>query len=293
MAATLHHKEAQYELAKAYLKGRGVEKSEQKAQALLEGLDKHPKALRRLGLIYLNLKDLRKAHDTFSKAAEMGDIEACEELYMLFFENLNFGTNMERSLSFYYLMKAAKANSRRACARLGFGYLFGKDLNGFTFKQDPALAVEWYEHSAALGYGRAFCRLGTCYENGWGYVKSNVKALENYKKAEQLGDDLVLFNLGLIYLNGMPQAIQVAEVIQDLPKNEKLGFEYLLKAANKNQEDATYEVAKCWSLGRGTPMDMDIALTWYKKAAEKGYESARVFLSTYYKEQAEKFKPKA
>jgi len=59
-----------------------------------------------------------------------------------------------------------------------------------------------------------------------------------------------------------------------------LTFKKILAEAKKGEVDSQYKLASMYQFGNGTPIDVEEAIKWYKKALEKGHPSALSMLKT-------------
>lgn len=59
-------------------------------------------------------------------------------------------------------------------------------------------------------------------------------------------------------------------------------FEQLQRNAESGNVQAQYELARCYTEGKGVSEDMVKAATWYRKAAEKGHAKAQFYLGVCY-----------
>ena len=78
-------------------------------------------------------------------------------------------------------------------------------------------------------------------------------------------------NLGVLYSKGLGGE-----------KNFEKAFELYIKAAEKGDYAAQYNVAEYYRAGQGTPRDMDKAIYWYEKSASQGAIQAMEKLSRFY-----------
>lgn len=69
--------------------------------------------------------------------------------------------------------------------------------------------------------------------------------------------------LGYCYLKGIGISV-----------DEKMAFNLFLKAANMENKVAQYNVAICFDDGICAIKDFDMALQWYKRSADNGYDRA-------------------
>ena len=59
-----------------------------------------------------------------------------------------------------------------------------------------------------------------------------------------------------------------------------LRFEKIIATAKKGDKDSQYKLASMYQFGNETPIDLEKATKWYKKAAEQGHQSALSMLKT-------------
>lgn len=121
--------------------------------------------------------------------------------------------------------------------------------------------------------------------------QNNQKSLLRYASLFQTNKNILDYWL---YIDrAQADDSEALRVIADLLLNEKIsyqdksstkpkGFQYLLKLANLNDAVAQFDVAKCCSEGNGTTLNMEEAASWYKKAAENGYNNALIILGDFY-----------
>lgn len=104
------------------------------------------------------------------------------------------------------------------------------------------------------------------------YYAKNVCDL--FKLTESYNDDDVWHNrwreclsvVGETYLYGINDT--------DKGKDYRLAFEYLLKASDFGDAPAMSDLALMYEEGKGVKKDLDMALYWYEKSADKGWEDA-------------------
>ena len=175
----------QYTLAGMYLKGRGVEKDEEKA---FEWYEKSAKqnfapAQFRLAWMYFNgrgvEKDEEKAFEWCEKSAKQNFAPAQFRLAWMYFNGR--GVEKDEEKAFEWCEKSAKLNYVLAQFTLAWMY-----LNGRGVEKDEEKAFEWYEKSAKLNYAPAQFRLAGMYLKGRGVEKDEEKAFEWYEKSAKL-----------------------------------------------------------------------------------------------------------
>ena len=164
--------------------------------------------------------------------------------------------------------------------------------------------IEWIRKSAEQGYVRAQFELALCYERGIGVQKDVKKSIEWYLKAAEQGDMVFgdvtnsprksLYKLlkddGIAWDLLLQMAEEGNEGAQfevglffrrrgrDLPTDSMTAMEksaeWISRAAAQGYVYAQYELAKMYESGRGVDTSREIAVDWYRKAAEQGHEEA-------------------
>lgn len=86
------------------------------------------------------------------------------------------------------------------------------------------------------------------------------------------GDCYFDYDIAVFYLNGRG----------GLSKDEKKAFDLFLKLAKLEDLLSMREVGKCYEDGIGTPIDMNQAIYWYKRANNKGDEWAGLVIGVRY-----------
>lgn len=100
--------------------------------------------------------------DVFKKlhqAAANGDVSAQAELAKRY--ETGDGTEIDLIQAFHYASLAAKNNDAESQNSLGVFYATGKGV-----EQNDALAIQWFEKAAALGFEKASLNLARLYLNG-------------------------------------------------------------------------------------------------------------------------------
>ena len=96
-------------------------------------------------------------------------------------------------------------------------------------QEDYEKAVGYYETAAAAGNNNGICKLGYCYEKGYGVKLSFKKAYDLYLQAAENGSTLGCKMVANCYQEGI-------YVEEDALKS----FEWLKKAAELGSADAMY-----------------------------------------------------
>lgn len=292
MSANLGDADSMYEVAVCYLNGLGVEEDTEETQKWIikasdagsvkasvlwgdvcidqkdyEGAVKfftraadkeEPHAMFVLHQCYrdgLGVKiDKKKAFELCSKAAELGDIDALNDMG-IWYEN-GYDTikkNYAEALKWY--LKAAEAGNSLGWLNAGYAY-----TNGRGTKPDQDKAYECYKKSADMGNEGGICSVGWCYREGTGVKKDLSKAFKYLCTAALLGDAEAMDSVGYAYEYG-----------KGVDKDKNLAFRFYMEAAQKDVPNAMRNVAECYLMGTGVEKDIDEAKKWYKKAEETNY----------------------
>ncbi|MCD8027114.1 MAG: AAA family ATPase [Erysipelotrichaceae bacterium] len=113
--------------------------------------------------------------------------------------------------------------------------------------------------------GQACFLLGYMYSLGQGVMKNQKIAIRYFEYGDSLGNTDCMNNLGNYYNN--------SHSVTYLQK----AFQYYQKAANKNHPFATYHLAEMYEQGRGTKVDYQLAITYYKKPISLGINQVRAY----------------
>ncbi len=101
-------------------------------------------------------------------------------------------------------------------------------------------------------------------------------ALELSKRAEA-GDAKAQYELGRTYRDKAYTPLGEPHESQEM-------FRWFKKSADQGHSGAQYELANCYSYGKGVAKDCAQSLGWYRKAAAQGVNSACLFIGHYYKD---------
>ncbi len=121
-------------------------------------------------------KNLQKAAELYTQAANMGDAEAQDELGDCY--ALGYGVAKDYKQAVHWYTQAANQGYAAAQYMLGEGY-----YDGSIVAQDKARALEWHKKAANQGYPLSQYKLANLYYRGEGTFQSYKLALHWYKKA--------------------------------------------------------------------------------------------------------------
>ena len=196
---------SQYELARYYAKGTGVQKDYVKAvQYLRRSAEQgNAEAEAMLGSFYgrgLGVpRDVITAVQWYLKAAEQGN--AVAQFAMGNFYANGIGMTNDMTAAIQWWQKAAGQNHTEAQAALGQLYLIADVIYG-TNHLNYAEAIRWLRRAAAQNSADAMNNLGVAYENGFGVEMDCKKAASWYLAAAEQGDAFAQANLGHLYFDG-------------------------------------------------------------------------------------------
>lgn len=201
-------------------------------------------------------KDLKKAFDCYSVAAEAGHELAWCRLGALYEKGLGCEKNYAKAFRFY--SKAADNNNAWALSLLGALYEFG-----YGVEKDNAKAFSLYKHSADLNYPSAQCKLGFYYEEGETVEQDLSEAFRYFSKAADQDDKIAVCRLGMYYEQGI-------YVDQDINK----ALEMYRKSADLGEASAQRKLGYFYEEGEVVEQNFQTAYEWFSKSAKQNDEEA-------------------
>jgi len=268
------HSESQYYLANLYassLLNRKNKSEFEKAFPLFVQATKHnhPDAAYRAAKCYEDAlgcrKDWSKAIQFYRKAATLNHPGA---MYRLGIAELNGELNLAKNPrdGVKWLKRSAEAATVEYPHALHeLGLLHERGVDNIVFV-DPEYSVSLYTQAAELGYAPSAFRLGECYEYGkLGCPQDAALSIHYYTLAAQQGHREASFALTAWYLVGSPPV---------LPQSDTEAYLWAYRAAEKELPKAEYAVGYFTEVGIGVPKDLQVAMEWYRKAAEHGDQRA-------------------
>ena len=193
---------AQYQLAVAFDKGRGVPLNRvESIKWLLKAAENgNADAQNMLGCCYYSgvsvPQDYTEAVKWFRKAAEQG--LAAGQRFLGHAYHTARGVPQDYAEAVKWFRKAAEQGDASAQTGLGFAYDHGQGV-----PQDYAEAIKWYRKAAELGDATAQTNLGYAYETGQGVPRDYAAAVKWYLKAAAQGDVNAQNKLGNAYAKGL------------------------------------------------------------------------------------------
>lgn len=242
------------------------------------------------------VRDEGKAFYFAQKAAEMGEVNACN-LLGTFYE-MGCGVEQSYEKAVYYYRQAAESGVEMAYLNLGAFY-----QAGIAVPKDDKKAAEYFQYGANAGNMYCLNALGMCYKNGIGVIQDYKKAFELFLDAAYAGNFAGELNTALAYDKGegvkedkneakkwfvlaaehgsseamVALGVYTEKGIPDGEPDLKAVFEWYLKAAEAGDYPfAEWVVGNCYSEGlMGVETDQCTAFEWYLKAAESGHPTAQ------------------
>ena len=140
------------------------------------------------GVNFYNARNFSSALDRFTKAAELGHVEALFHLAVMHEQGEGVPENFSHALGLY--RRAAELGYAVAQYDLAVMYTLGDRV-----AQDDSRAVYWYRRAADQGFPLALNNLGAMYEAGRGVPMNEARAIEFYKMAARQGEENARTNL--------------------------------------------------------------------------------------------------
>ncbi len=269
---------AAYALGGQYLRGQGVERSDETAYSLFYMAATHEKqpnvyAQYQLGRMCRDgigtERNESESSRWFTQAykgfLEMGKTMADDKLYYrLGAMNLTgTGTDVNLAQAKYYLEKAAELGNLDAVYGLGKLYL---DL-AFS-EYDPAKAVTYLEKAVEGDHAFAKYQLGKMLCQGKQIEKDISRGLPLLEKLAKEGVSFAAYIVGKVYLT------------EEGWKDVKKAIQYLTQAAEDGNSYGTYQLGKLYYFGNGVRRDAEKGLEYLKASAAQGNQYAATLLQT-------------
>ena len=188
--------------------------------------------------------------------------------------------------------------------------------------KNDEVAFSWYLKAANQGHAQAQIEVIKCYKEGIGTAKDlslaefwekqvigehnspqtskkRTPSIETFTKNAEAGDLNALHELGVIYAEMKDHATAIDYFFKATEKGHKTAksnFLYLfkrlddpkpnvslyIKYAHLGSQEAQYLLGECYFTGNGIAKDIDMAINWFKTAAERGDVNAQLKLAECY-----------
>ncbi|MGE0439311.1 MAG: serine/threonine-protein kinase [Gemmatimonadales bacterium] len=141
--------------------------------------------------------------------------------------------------------------------------------NGFT-RSDSAAAV-WYRKAVAGGDAPAAYRLGIMYANGQGTTQNDVEATALLRTAADGG-----------VKESWPLLAERYEQGLGIKRSDQEAAFWYRRAADEGERSAQFNLGEMYNRGRGVQKNENEAAVWFSKAAEQGHPGAEYELGMLY-----------
>jgi TPR repeat protein len=209
-------------------------------------------------------KDLEESVKWYRKAAEQGSAIAQRNVGLAYIRGEGVVQNNESALG--WIKKSATQGDAHAQYLLGVGY---SGIDGIPVNHSEMF--NWFRKAAEQGHAAAQKYLGDCYVNGEGITANSTEAVKWYLKAAAQKDADAQNALGLCHENGTGVARDLFEARRQYQS-----------AADQGNVNAQYNLGRCYRAGIGVVKDVAKAAEWYQKSAEQGHSSAQYALANCY-----------
>ena len=207
--------------------------------------------------------DIDKALEYFQKSAEYGYSEAMCEIGVLYENGYIDGINHpEEAMNWY--KKAAKTGSAEAMYRIGIMY-----ENAGNYEN----AKVWYSYAASNGDVNSMIDLAYLFYYGSFGEVDYENAFLWFQKAANAGSSTALEMLGNMYMEGMGTE-------QSYEKAKRCFEQEIVNGVAS--DDTYYSLGYMYQKGLGVEADVNIAVEYYKKAADLGNTKALEILGGMY-----------
>jgi TPR repeat protein len=229
-AAEQGHAKAQFELARCYDDGHGVDKNSETAvewytKAAEQG---HARSQLYLGFCYKKGQGVAKNMETavkwYTKASKQGSADAQYNLTVCYMYGQGVSQNWETTVGL--AIKAAEQGHSKAQYTTGVCYEQGQGVG-----KNLGKAIAWYTKAAEQGNSQAQFKLGYCYENGHSVTINCETSVKWYTKAAIQGHIQAQYRLGICYNTG-----------KGVAQNSETAVEWFTKAAIQGNAEHSHRI---------------------------------------------------
>lgn len=250
-------------------------------------------------------EDMTKYLSTLQQAADLGSVDALADLGALtLYGSRRVVLPKDENKGMKMLMSAADKGNTRAMVYLG--HCFRDGLAGTV--RDGSRAYTYYNKAAAEGNPQGYVEMAKCHISGYGAEENPDKAFVLLIKAENEGCADASRMLGNMYYHGEGRAPNDSiarvyyntaieggnvEAMADLGwmyikggsgfRMFRHAFDLFSKASSEDVPGAIEGLGICYENGYGTPLDMHMAVSCYKRAASSGSDRSLYHLYRLYR----------
>lgn len=181
--------------------------------------------------------------------------------------------NKDYQRAFPQLYKLAQGGDPEMMHLLGMCY-----YGGLGTPVNFGLAYDWFMRSAGCNYAPACRQLGMMYRHGRGVAVNHGMERDWFARALQAGDVDARFQImianefmenNLIGTFSLDDLVTVGDCC-NADGLYQFAVKYYMYAATRGNAAAMNQLANCYRLGEGVPMNNKTAFDWYKKGAAAG-----------------------
>ncbi|KAI8627487.1 hypothetical protein F5Y19DRAFT_477353 [Xylariaceae sp. FL1651] len=225
----------------------------------------------RIGMLYENSNDMEKAMRHYQLGLASKDSAAAYRLGMInLLGQRGMPKDIARGLDLIH-QAADTADEDAPQGAFVYGMLIARDLPDVTIPEgvmsyDVAVARQYIEKAAYLGFAKAQLKMGQAYELcqlGCEFMPSH--SLHYYGLAARQGQPEACLGVSRWFLFGYEGAFA---------KNEQLAFKYAQMAAKTKLATGEFAMGYYYEIGISVEKDIREARKWYELAAEHGNKDA-------------------
>lgn len=204
--------------------------------------------------------DTKRAIYLLEGAAAHGVGEAYKYLADAYIEGRIVEKDVERAMRYY--RSAAEHGMSNAFELIGDLYLEGR-----LVERDVAKAIYYYDLAANEGDGEALRKSDELKEEREGYFRlgcelryaDRERALAAFASAAAMG-----------FVPAYGRLAEMLESGDGIGENRSLAFLWYMKAVSEGDEDALFDVGRCYAHGIGIRFDFDLAIDYLTRAERLG-----------------------
>lgn len=219
-----------------------------------------------------NSKDCDELARKIENSAQLGNAEAQFQLGFLY----HFGQHYKKDIrsAIYWYEKSARKMPE---SLFSLGYLYETEPE---FK-NYSMSVYWYMSAISYGYWPAEINLGNMFRDGIGLEKNYKKSMELYLMASKNNSSqakaTAYVSIGDLYKEG-----------SGVPRDNVIAMDYYEKALRLHDEEgkkaAMSSMADLYVNGKGDEKNIEKGLSLYRESAELGYIPSNYKLGIIYEE---------
>jgi len=226
----------------------------------------------RIGMLYENSNDIDKAIKHYNQGAALKDSAANYRLGMMYLMGQHgYHKDYQKGLDMIQIAADAADEDAPQGAYV-YGMLIARELPDvnipeFLLPVDLAVARQYIEKAAYLGFAKAQLKMGQAYELSQLACDFNpAYSLHYYGLAARQGQPEAALGVSRWFLFGYEGVFQ---------KNEQLAYKYGEQAADAGLPTGEFAMGYYYEIGIHVQKDIRQARNWYELAAEHGNKDAK------------------